>query len=99
MARPLRVERPGGWYHVTARGNERRQIFRDDTDRRHFLKLLAEAVQMFGLRLHVYVLMSNHYHLIIELTEANLSRIGGIGVASIHYSFDRSPPFCLMPTS
>jgi len=47
MARPLRIERPGGWYHVTARGNERRAIFRDERDRRHFLELLAEAVLRF----------------------------------------------------
>ena len=40
MARPLRIEIPGGWYHVTARGNERRAIWRDDSDRRHFLALL-----------------------------------------------------------
>ena len=48
MARPLRNERPGGRYHVTARGNERRHIFRDDTDRFHFLELLAEMGERFG---------------------------------------------------
>jgi len=74
MARPLRVVHAGGWYHVTARGNERRDIFRDDGDRRHFLELLEGMVGMFGLRLHVFVLMPNHYHLLLELTEANLSR-------------------------
>jgi REP element-mobilizing transposase RayT len=74
MARPLRIERVGCWYHVTARGNERRDIFREDKDRRHFLELLETAVAMFALRLHAYVLMSNHYHLLVELTEANLAR-------------------------
>ena len=74
MARPLRIERVGCWYHITARGNERRAIFRDDQDRRRFLSLQEEAVGMFALRLHAYVLMANHYHLLIELTEANLSR-------------------------
>ena len=74
MARPLRIEQIGYWYHVTARGNERREIFHDDKDRRHFLERLEEAVGLFALRLHGYVLMSNHYHLLIELTEKNLSR-------------------------
>jgi len=74
MARPLRIERAGGWYHVTSRGNERKAIFRDDRDRRHFLELLAEVVERFRIRLHVYVLMGNHYHLVLELAEANLSR-------------------------
>jgi putative transposase len=74
MARPLRIERAGGWYHVTSRGNERRAIYRDDRDRVHCCELLAETVARFGVRLHAYVLMDNHYHLVIELTEANLSR-------------------------
>ena len=74
MARPLRIEQAGCWYHVTARGNERRDIFRDDTDRRHFVELLGQAVSMFALRLHAYVLMPNHYHLLVELTDPNLSR-------------------------
>ena len=74
MARPLRIERPGGWYHLTARGNERRPIFRDDRDRQQFCQLLAEVVSRFHVRLHGYVLMDNHYHLILELREGNLSR-------------------------
>jgi len=74
MARPLRIEMAGGWYHVTARGNERKLIFRDDRDRRHALDLLAEMVLRFDLRLHGFVLMDNHYHLLLELTEPNLSR-------------------------
>lgn len=74
MARPLRIERADGWYHVTARGNERRDIYRDDGDRGHFLGLLAEMVDRFRVALHGYVLMDNHYHLIIELTQTNLSR-------------------------
>jgi|ERR1039458_134077 REP element-mobilizing transposase RayT len=64
MVRPLRIEHPGGWYHVTSRGNERRAIFRDDRDRVHFLELLENMVGRFGLRLHCYVLLDNHYHLI-----------------------------------
>ena len=74
MARPLRIEHPGGWYHLTARGNERKEIFRDDSDRAHFLHLLEEMTKRFAVRLHGYVLMDNHYHLIVELGESHLSR-------------------------
>jgi REP element-mobilizing transposase RayT len=74
MARALRIERIGGRFHTTARGNERRDIFRDDTDRFHFLELLSDMPQRFGVRLHAYALMSNHFHLLIETPEANLSR-------------------------
>ena len=74
MARALRIEQPGGWYHLTARGNERKAIYLDDADRRHFCELLAETVARFRMSLHVYVLMGNHYHLMVELAETNLSR-------------------------
>ena len=74
MARLLRVDRPGLWYHLTARGNEQRVTFRDDRDRQHFLELLAESVERFRLRLHAYVLMPNHHHLLAETTEPNLSQ-------------------------
>ena len=74
MARPLRIERAGLWYHVTARGNERKDIFRDDEDRRHFLGLMEELTTLFAVRLHAFVMMANHYHLLLELTEPNLSR-------------------------
>ena len=74
MARPLRIERPGGRYHVTARGNERKAIFRNDPDRVHFLGLLPELGERFGARVHAYVLMDNHFHLMLETPEANLSR-------------------------
>jgi REP element-mobilizing transposase RayT len=76
MARPLRIQRAGGRYHVTARGNERRAIFRDARDRRHFLELLRELPERFGTRLHGWVLMDNHFHLLLETREANLSRTG-----------------------
>jgi putative transposase len=73
MARPLRIERPGGRYHVTARGNERKAIYRTDEDRFHFLAVLAEAVERFGVGIHAYVLMDNHFHLLLATPEANLS--------------------------
>jgi REP element-mobilizing transposase RayT len=73
MSRPIRIERPGAWYHVTARGNQRRAIYRDDRDRRHFCELLGETVERFGLVLHGYVLMDNHFHLLLQTPEPNLS--------------------------
>jgi REP element-mobilizing transposase RayT len=74
MARPLRIEIPGAWYHVTARGNERRAIFRTDGDFAQFVGILEQMVQRYGVRLHGYVLMTNHYHLILETPSGNLSR-------------------------
>lgn len=74
MARPLRIEYPGAYYHVTSRGNERKAIFRDQTDREKFLDLLGRAVRDFQLRLHGYVLMNNHYHLLVETPKGKLNR-------------------------
>ena len=76
MARPLRIEIPWGCYQLCARGNERRDIFGDQRDRQHFLELLAELPERFGTRLHAYVLMANHFQLLRETPEANLSRTG-----------------------
>lgn len=61
MARPLRIEFPGAVYHVTARGNERKPIYRDDRDRTRFLDRLAVGVRRFELVVYAYVLMRNHY--------------------------------------
>jgi putative transposase len=69
MSRPLRLQFPGALFHVTSRGNERRDIFRGDVDRVRFLELLAKAVERFRWILYAYVLMSNHFHLLFELTE------------------------------
>ncbi len=57
MARALRMERPGERYHVTARANERKDLFRDDIDHFHFLELLSEMGQRFAVRVHACVLM------------------------------------------
>jgi len=73
MARPLRILMAGGWYHVTARGTERRVIFADEAGYLHFLDLLAAWVPRFRVQLHAYVLMPNHVHLVIRTLEANLS--------------------------
>jgi REP element-mobilizing transposase RayT len=75
MARPLRIEYEGAVYHITARGNERSKIFFSKKDYEKFKEYLAEAQQKFGFFLHAYVLMTNHYHLIIETPDKNLSRV------------------------
>jgi putative transposase len=72
MARPLRIQYPGAWYHVTSRGNERRRIFADDEDRRKFLELAAQSIESFRVQLHSYVLMANHFHLLLMTPEGNL---------------------------
>lgn len=74
MARPLRIEYEGAVYHVTARGNERKKIFFSKTDYNKFIQYLTEAKNKFNINLHCYVLMNNHYHLIVETPDANLSR-------------------------
>jgi len=61
-------------YHVVARGDRWEPIVQDDEDRRSFLRTLGEACERAGFRVHAYVLMTNHYHLLLETTEANLSR-------------------------
>lgn len=75
MARPLRIEYPGAVYHVTSRGNRRDGIYLDDPDRRSFLGLLAQALGRFRARCCAYCLMGNHYHLVLETPEGNLSGI------------------------
>jgi REP-associated tyrosine transposase len=74
MARPLRIEYDGALYHVTSRGNNRRAIFRDDKDRESFLNTLAQVTARFHWICHAYCLMSNHYHLVIETPDGNLSK-------------------------
>ncbi len=74
MARPLRLEFPGALYHVTARGNARADIYLDDQDRLVFLDLLGKEVRQQRWRCAAYCLMGNHYHLLLETPEPNLSR-------------------------
>jgi putative transposase len=74
MTRPLRLEFAGAVWHVTSRGNERKEIFRDDEDRTVFLRLLARMSDRFTWRIHAFVLMGNHYHLLLDTPEPNLSR-------------------------
>jgi REP-associated tyrosine transposase len=75
VARRLRIEFAGALYHVTARGNERRSIFRDDADREKYLERLAHYRERFGFQLLAFCLMDNHVHLAIETGREPLSRI------------------------
>jgi putative transposase len=74
MSRPLRIEYPGAVYHVTCRGNERRAIFRDNQDRESFKDILMESQKGYSVRLFAYVLMDNHFHLLLETPLGNLAR-------------------------
>ncbi|OFZ89329.1 MAG: hypothetical protein A2V78_07470 [Betaproteobacteria bacterium RBG_16_64_18] len=74
MSRPLRIGYPGALYHLTLRGNARGDIFLDDTDREIFLGVLGSVGERFAWRIHAYCLMGNHYHLLAETPQPNLSR-------------------------
>jgi putative transposase len=74
MARPLRLEFAGATYHVTARGDGREDIYLSDADRRLFLAVLGRVAERFNWTIHAYCLMSNHYHLLVETPEGNLSK-------------------------
>jgi putative transposase len=78
MARPLRIEYEGAFYHITSRGNERNAIFYEKSDYERFKSYLKEAQERYGYLLHCYVLMTNHYHLLIETPQGNMSQV-------IHY--------------
>lgn len=74
MARPLRIEFPGAIYHVTSRGNAQAPIFLDDIDRNTFLSVLGLTMRRFNVICHGYCLMTNHFHLLLETPDANLSK-------------------------
>jgi putative transposase len=94
VARPLRIEFPGALYHVTSRGNARQSVFLSDEDRRRFLELLGMVVDRFHWNCHAYCLMDNHYHLMIETPEGNLSRgmrqLNGIYTQKFNWSHQRT---------
>lgn len=73
MARPLRIEYPGAVYHITSRGNEKKSIFKDEQDREIFLNTLLQVNKRYNWLCHAYCLMNNHYHLVVETPDANLS--------------------------
>lgn len=74
MARPLRLEFEGALYHVTSRGNRREAIYETPDDRDSYLEILGEVCEKYNWLCHAYCLMGNHYHLLIETPEANLSK-------------------------
>ncbi|HAG50264.1 MAG TPA: hypothetical protein DCL42_02865 [Deltaproteobacteria bacterium] len=74
MARPLRIEYPGAIYHITSRGNNKSPIFKDDHDRESFLNTVRHVNKRYNWLCHAYCLMDNHYHLIIETPDGNLSQ-------------------------
>jgi len=74
MSRPLRVQYEGAFYHIIARGQRRESIFRNDGDRDQFLERLEITISKYNLRLHAYCQMDNHYHLLLETPEGNLSQ-------------------------
>ncbi|MEA3276937.1 MAG: transposase, partial [Pseudomonadota bacterium] len=93
MARPLRLEFAGALYHVTARGDGREDIYPTDADRRLFLDVLADVWERFNWTVHAYCLMSNHYHLLVETPDANLSKgmrqLNGVYTQRFNRTHDR----------
>jgi putative transposase len=89
MARPLRVEFSGALYHVMARANERRMVFARDADRQLWLATLAEMVEGFGVVVHCYCIMGNHYHLVVATPSANLSAAMGWFQTTFTVRFNR----------
>jgi REP element-mobilizing transposase RayT len=73
MSRPLRIEYAGAVYHITSRGNEKKAVYKDDVDRETFLDALFQVNKRYNWICHAYCLMNNHYHLIIETPDGNLS--------------------------
>ena len=73
MARQLRIQYPGAYYHVTSRGNERQKIYKDDKDYQIFLDKLAISLDVYNVSLLAYVCMTNHFHLFLTTPDGNLS--------------------------
>jgi REP element-mobilizing transposase RayT len=73
MSRPLRIELAGGLYHVTSRGNRREDIYMGDADRLAWLEILAQVCKRCNWRVHAWCQMTNHYHLVVETVQGNLS--------------------------
>ncbi len=74
MSRPLRIEYPGAWYHVMNRGRWSEKVFFSDLDHETFVKVLRETFDLWNMRISAYCLMSNHYHLLVQTPDGNLSR-------------------------
>jgi putative transposase len=74
MARPLRIEFPGAWYHVFNRGRRKEKIFQEGKDYKTFLEILNQIYQLYGFEIHAYSLLPNHYHILVSTPQGNLSR-------------------------
>lgn len=85
MARRARVHLPGALYHILSRGNQRQKIYKDEEDRRRFEALLGEVVKLRSLTLYAYVLMPNHFHLLLEVNRTPLSKV----MQSLLYRYTR----------
>ncbi len=75
MARPLRINYPGAFYHITSRGNERKPVFKSNIDREKFLEYLESATLRYNAVIHAYCLLDNHYHFLLETPSGNLPQI------------------------
>lgn len=73
MARPLRIQFPGAFYHITCRGNAKRPIFLDATDQKKFIELLGDSLSIYEVVVYAYILMTNHFHLLVQTVRANLA--------------------------
>ena len=93
MSRPLRIELAGGLYHVTSRGDRREDIYMGDADRLAWLEILAQVCKRFNWRVHAWCQMNNHYHLVVETVEGNLSlgmrQLNGVYTQTINRTHDR----------
>jgi len=91
MARPLRIEYPGAWYHVMNRGRRKEPIFFKDSDCKTFLDILKEVSRMFGVEIHAFALIPNHYHILIRTPLGNISRamrhINGVYTQKINLKY------------
>ena len=74
MSRPLRIEYPGAWYHVMNRGRRMEEIFTEKSDYRLFIETLKESGELFNVKIAAYCMMPNHYHLLLQTPDSNLSR-------------------------
>lgn len=96
MARPLRVEYDGAFYHVLNRGLEHREIFQDRKDYEKFLSILSALYDRYKIRVHSYCLMPNHYHLYLETPQGKLSRVmqqlDGVYTQSFNRRYQRVGP-------
>ena len=93
MSRPIRLEFAGALYHITSRGDRKEDIYESDADRQLFLDTLGDVCERYNWECHAYCLMSNHYHLLIETPDANLSQgmrqLNGVYTQSFNRSNDR----------